>query len=202
MRGGAPKFKVEDVVFNGCRLKRVRYWVDLQTSSRILPWIALNPSGAVLSGSGLSGLTMARLAYLWGFDGVATYNLVPLAGSKPKRDVLPKITESNPIVEQQIRESHAWIAEELADSDAAIAAWGKDGRALGKQITQLLSAINSYKYRILPPMMLWCAGTNIDGTPKHAGARGRHRIPADFRPIKFDHFWIGVRRAAHCSSSP
>lgn len=30
---------------------------------------------------------------------------------------------------------------------------------------------------------LWCWGTNLDGSPKHPMARGKHRIPRDQKPI-------------------
>ena len=49
-------------------------------SPKILRWIAQNPSGSNKSGHGLSSRTMARLAYRWGFDGVATYNMCHFQG--------------------------------------------------------------------------------------------------------------------------
>ena len=49
-------------------------------SPKILPWIALNPSGSNKSGHGLSSRTMARLAYRWSFGGVATYNTCHFQG--------------------------------------------------------------------------------------------------------------------------
>lgn len=83
--GKTPPFVPKNVVENDHRLKRVRQWNDRGVETRILPWLGLNPSGFDKTGQGLSGRTMARLAHMWGFDGVATYNLLPFEGCNRRR---------------------------------------------------------------------------------------------------------------------
>jgi hypothetical protein len=67
MRDGlTPRFEpIDKFLDDGLRWKRIRQWAGDGIAAKILPWIALNPSGSNKSGHGLSGRTMARLAYRW-----------------------------------------------------------------------------------------------------------------------------------------
>lgn len=189
MRSGpVPYFEPRDELFDGERVKRVRQWSGGK-SGKILPWIGLNPSGFNKSGHGLSGTTMARLAYRWGFDGVASYNIVPFEGSNPKRDIWPRLKASGQDLEERILAAHEKTSADLKDVDALVVGWGSKGGPFGVEIErlarQLVARINSYPARAGGPVRLWHVGLNEDGAPKHAGARGKFRIPDDVRPLEF-----------------
>lgn len=189
MRSGpVPHFEPRDELYGGERVKRVRQWTGGK-DGKILPWIGLNPSGFNKSGRGLSGSTMARLAYRWGFDGVATYNIVPFEGSNPKRDIWPLLRAGGQDLDERIQDFHQKISADLKDVDALVVGWGSKSGPFGVEIVrlarQLVAQINSHSARAGVPVGLWHVGLNEDGAPKHAGARGKFRIPDDARPMEF-----------------
>ena len=129
---------------------------------------------------------MARLAHMWGFDGVATYNLLPFEGSKPKKDIWPILQKGEH--HEIVATSFEYIAKDLLNSDALVVGWGKQSGPFGIELDhlarRLVSTINKLDHR--NPIELWHVGLNSDRSPKHAGARGVYRIADDAQPTRFN----------------
>ena len=109
---------------------------------------------------------------------------MPFPGSKPERDIWPLLGKDEQ--DQQIQIAHQRTAADLKDADALVVGWGSKGGELVERLArQLVASINSHPERGCAPVRLWHVGLNKDETPKHAGARGRSRIPNDARALEF-----------------
>jgi hypothetical protein len=70
---------------------------------------------------------MAKLAFHWGFDGLATYNVLPIEGGSSSK-VIANVHRA--IVEDSVRWEDALVANfnsisrDLASADALLIAWG------------------------------------------------------------------------------
>lgn len=135
MRGTAvPTYKVFDPPSpSGRRWKRIRQW-NFPEEPMLLPWIGFNASGTPIAGSTVSlgtdsptGQTMAKLAYSWGFDGVATYNILPIEGGSSKKVIInvQKKLDTDPSEwDDALDANFRSISADLINVDALIVAWG------------------------------------------------------------------------------
>ena len=131
---------------------------------------------------------MADLAYLWGFDEIAAYNIVPFEGSNPIRDIWPRMNVDIQCGDLEIQNAHERIAGDLKNADGFVVGWGTHGVPRMANRAPREAAFKTIKLHLsreLAPARLWHVGLNKNGSPKHAGARGSPRIPENARPSEF-----------------
>lgn len=113
------------------RWKRVRQWA-FEGDPVLLPWLGFNASGSEAGDKNLNedsptGQTMVKLAYNWGFDGLATYNVLPIEGGSSKKviaNVEQKITTDPAGWDEELSANFSMLAADLATVDALVVAWG------------------------------------------------------------------------------
>ncbi len=172
-----------------------RWWAEgLPDTTRMLPWIMLNPSTA---DAHVDDPTLKRIiawSWRWGFDGLLVVNLFPYLSSKPTelREWLRWAERRDWDARDSIWANWDQAAKLLAPFDAAMAAWGSPPGPFGYE-TQLaaeglLDRCNA-PARLRNPTLhrrgvlsLFCLGETGAGDPTHPMARGRHRVPDDAVP--------------------
>ncbi|MGX5723093.1 DUF1643 domain-containing protein [Shinella zoogloeoides] len=187
MRPGAPDNALITTYYlaNGVRWKRTRQWSAFgDPTSKILPWIVLNPAGnptakhdeeqlIPLKRKG-AGWAMAVLAWRWGFDGYTAYNVLPFETKRPAD--LPAVVKlrGREIVET----THSLVASDLECTDAVIAAWGSsEQRLVAPFVCNLFKTVR--RTRRLP-LEIWCIAQNASGTPRHPS-----RISHQLMPVRY-----------------
>lgn len=175
-----PSYKVFDPLPpSGRRWKRIRQW-NFSAEPVLLPWLGFNASGTPIAGKTVSlggdsptGQTMAKLAYNWGFDGLASYNIVPIEGGSSKKVIanIQKRADTDSVEwENTLSENLSAVSADLANVDALLIAWG-DRRKV-KFFTPLLSRLFSLLDNSHPPST-WAFDRNrrhdLEKTsPRHA----------------------------------
>lgn len=171
------------------RWKRVRQWVP-SPKPILLPWIGLNASGTDSCGiiqpadDSRTGQVMCKLAHHWGFDGVATYNLVPLLGSKSDKAVAQamRCQEQSPDGwHAKVERNYELISSDLNGLDAVLLGWGSKGAK--PFIRELATTL----FHSLKRQSTWAFDVNQNGwmtTPRHAAIRGAFNFE-ECRPQPF-----------------
>lgn len=133
MRGiDVPQYRVFDPPSSSSvRWKRVRQWA-FEGDPLLLPWLGFNASGSEAGDKNLNrdsqtGRTMVKLAYTWGFDGLVTYNVLPIEGGSSKKviaNVAHEIATDPAGWDEALSANFSAIAADLAITDALVVAWG------------------------------------------------------------------------------
>lgn len=153
-----------------------------------LPWLMLNPSKANGMQEDPTLLRVMDFSWRWGFPGCILWNIFPFRTPSP-RDLAGLVVDWDQRQAWDIRDSiwgnHSTIRRELVWFDAMMVAWGSQPGALGAEVDawsdNLLEDIASER-----DVKLWCLGTTKAGDPIHPMARGKHRVPADRKPQRWE----------------
>jgi hypothetical protein len=160
------------------RYRLTRQW-DL--GKAMLPVCMLNPSTADADKDDPTIKALMRFADNWGYGGITVINLFAVRTSKPqemKRHEWPHGADNRMHIEQVLSTARH-------TSTPVLAAWGNDGAHWSRQDEEFC--------RIAKAAMvdLVCLGLTAGGFPKHPLARGKHRIPADQKPIMWRRWMEG-----------
>lgn len=129
-----------ETVISQCRQYRyslVRTWLDgWQKSEGRIAWVMLNPSTADADKDDPTVKRVIHFSKIWGFGSLVVVNLFAF------RATMPSVMKAadDPIGPDNDRH----IAEECANANRVIVAWGTNGTYLdrGKQVLEMLSNMN------------------------------------------------------------
>lgn len=187
IRPGAPDNALITTCYlaDGVRWKRTRQWSAFgDSTAKILPWIVLNPAGnptaerddgqlLPLKRKG-AGWTMSVLAWRWGFDGYAAYNVLPFETKRPADFAAVIKLQGRNLIDA----SHALIATDLECTDAILAAWGSsEQRLVAPFVCDLFKMVRRTRQQ---PLEMWCIGQNAGGTPRHPSRISHQLMPARY----------------------
>lgn len=70
-------------------------------------------------------------------------------------------------------------------SKTHVAAWGNEPVDYVRRFLQDLADASDCEWdeEEYPPVEFLCLGKTLSGAPKHPLARGKHRVPSDFKPV-------------------
>ncbi|MCG6113750.1 MAG: DUF1643 domain-containing protein [Mesorhizobium sp.] len=172
----APVPSAEDIPSANNRWARRRF-DPTKPKGLSLPWIAMNPAGNE-HGRGRTGKRIFEWSWHWGFDDCIVYNVRPF--SEPNSEVAKRSFGGR---DEEISDSHLFIADQLRDVDAVMVAWGDEQGEQKGWARQLLARINAEREI---PIATWCLSTNKSGHPKHPGARAS--VPLTKQPEE----WVSI----------
>ncbi len=182
----------EAFVEDGCRYWLKRAW----GAGPCILWIMCNPSNADSTKDDPTMLRVMEFSAAWGYGSCIVINPIPLISSTPaaalewakKIDEIKEWFVGDPICDQW--NTNIVLANQMIDAaEAHVVAWGNNIPAdfVRDWLQALAEACDSGKcgggYSGLPPIEWLCLGTTSSGAPKHPLARGKHRIPDDFKPV-------------------
>lgn len=161
--------------FSACGGYRYRLWREWSavSSSRFVGWVMLNPSFA--DAGAIDDPTIKRcinFSRSWGFDRLEVVNLYSLISSDPA--ALDSV--SDPIGPRN-GDALEYVGRY---AELIVCAWGNHpmAKARAKHVATFLGGSLGKE--------LWCLGLTKDGGPTHPLARGKHRIPDDAKPQRFE----------------
>ncbi len=130
----ADPWNHSEAVFSACRQYRYRLWRiwGVETPSRRLCMVMLNPSTADEFKNDPTVERCCRRARMWGFDRIDVVNIFALRSTDPK--ALYRCAD--PVG----KDNDAAILAAARTADLTVAAWGNHGRLAGRgqQVLQLL----------------------------------------------------------------
>lgn len=149
-----------------------------------------------LSDDSRTGQVMCKLAHHWGFDGVATYNLIPLLGSKSDKAVAQAMRckdQSPDEWQAKVSRNNGLISNDLIGSDAVLLGWGSKGAKpfVRELATTLIHGLDRKS--------TWAFDVNQNGrvaTPRHAAIRGAFSLE-DCRPQPFARSLVVLPPSVH-----
>jgi len=159
-----------------------RFWLRRAWGSGPqIGWIMLNPSRADALRDDPTLWRIMGFSLRWGYGALTVVNLYPYR--TPDVDALRRWrSNAKDVVATMFTGNATLAAHELRACDMIVAAWGN-----GADRIDTLFFIDrcDTEYRRLTGkrLRLWSIGTTADGDPKHPLARGKHRVPDDFKPV-------------------
>lgn len=188
-----PSFKPQEpilreaIVEDGCRFLLKRAW----GGGPCVLWAMCNPSNADADKDDPTMLRVMEFSSRWGFGSCVVINPIPLISSTPKEaldwiDAVGRMTYTlGEKVFEQWNTNMATCVEQILAAEMRVAAWGN---------IMPLQFVKDWWQCVVEntpdepgPEIFWhCLGTNKDGSPKHPLARGKNRVPADFKPIRWE----------------
>lgn len=193
------------LVADGCRYWLKRAW----GSGGHICWIMCNPS---LADDGKDDPTMLRVmdfSARWGYGSCVVINPIPFISSTPAEALawwkrvgqawLIEMESGRGISEARHTESKQWNANMghavrcIGEAQAHVVAWGNNlprelwNVWLQEVAEQTDDGCGGGMPDGAPPPVEWiCLGTTQSGAPKHPLARGLHRVPPEFKPIRWE----------------
>lgn len=158
---------------------RLQRWITTRDAlhdgrrERILAFVMLNPSDADAFIPDPTIHECCKRAARRGFDTVDVVNLFSFRTPYPT--ALRACERGRRGADQR---NDQVIADVTAGAELVIAAWGNDGNLDNRDL-----CVRSMLWS--RGIALHCLGTTQSGAPKHPLARGRHRIPDDFVPVRW-----------------
>jgi hypothetical protein len=182
----------EALVEDGCRFWLKRAW----GAGPMVLWAMCNPSDADGLRDDPTMLRVMEFSMAWGFGSCAVINVVPLISSTPKvaLDWAAQIEKTEPSFEVEVWDqwnSNIYHCTKLLwQAQAHVAAWGNilPERAVATWWDGIVWSPEGPDHddTDIAPFPGWlCLGKTKSGAPKHPLARGKHRVPADFKPVPF-----------------
>lgn len=182
----------EAFVEDGCRYWLKRAW----GAGPCILWIMCNPSNADSTKDDPTMLRVMEFSAAWGYGSCIVINPIPLISSTPaaalewaaKVEVMDHAVD-DPIFNQW--NTNIVLANEMIDAaEAHVVAWGNNMppdfvRGWLQALAEACDADKMHGASGLPPIEWLCLGVTASGAPKHPLARGKHRVPADFKPISW-----------------
>lgn len=168
-------------IFSPCRKYRYTLWREWATADlfegandgergnrlgQYVQFIGLNPSTADETNDDPTIRRCIDFAKRWGFGAICMTNAFAW------RDTDPEKMKSAPLpVSHFERWNDIWLRKISEGAGLIVAAWGKHGRHLNRDLTIL---------ELIPN--LHCLGINNDGTPKHPLYLGKDSLPVLYKP--------------------
>ncbi len=132
----------------------------------------LNPSTADAERNDPTIVTLMRVARAWGFGGLLVVNLFALRTSDPAT-LMRAADRVGPQNYHYLQNAIEYAREQ---GGRLLVGWGNCGDIAGRDEWFADWAVSW-------GVDLICLGTTASGAPKHPLARGKHRIPADQKPV-------------------
>lgn len=180
----------EAFISDGCRWWAKRAW----GAGDCALWCGANPSDADGARDDPSMRRMMDFSLLAGFGSLIVINAVPLISSDPGQAAAwwKRVSwdlDDGPTPEARLwqRNIDACVAQLLA-TKTRIAIWGNclPPEIIRNFLQDLADATDAdWGDDAFAPVEWLCLGTNANGSPRHPLARGKNRIPNDFKPIKW-----------------
>lgn len=135
-------------------------------------FVMLNPSTADAEVDDPTIRRCVAFARRWGYGGIVVRNLFAL------RATLPTVLRTDPA---PIGRFNDLYLRRCSAQAVTVAAWGRNGDLNGRdaQVVALLHRYGAPLYHL---------GLTKDGFPMHPLARGKHRIPDDTMPTRWEAF--------------
>lgn len=188
-----PVFKPQEPILRGALVEDgCRYWLKRAWGSGpCVLWIMCNPSDADAMRDDPTMLRVMEFSNRWGFGSCVVINPIPLISSTPKEALAwaDKVgtmdhTYSDPIW-CQWNDNMAHCVDFIMSIEMRVAAWGNIMPAdFVREWWQCVADRTPDEPG--PEIFLHCLGTNKDGSPKHPLARGKNRVPAEFKPVRWE----------------
>jgi hypothetical protein len=149
--------------------------VDRRGEDRVITFVMLNPSTADAFGNDKTIDRCIAFTQRLGADTLEAVNLFPLTATDPAE--LRKAGSAQYAGDGATNDR--FIRATVARALMTVAAWGNHGRLYDRAELALREggALHSVELHHL--------GLTENGYPKHPSARGKHRIPDDFVPVRY-----------------
>lgn len=184
--------KREALVEDGCRYWLKRAW----GAGPLILWAMCNPSDADATRDDPTMLRVMEFSLRWGFGSCVVVNLVPVISSTPAAAVnWAKEVRRSDFYKYQNPEWTDYVEnlghclDMIKAATTHVAAWGnilppdfaRDWLQSIAESDDEFGGIEDDRQ----PVEWVCLGMTQSGAPKHPLARGKHRVPADFRAVPF-----------------
>lgn len=174
-----------------CRFWLKRAW----GAGPLIAWVMCNPSTADAERDDPTMRRVIEFSLAWGYGSCVVINIIPFISSAPaqalawakRADIwMPHGDPPTPEWDQW-RENISICVEQINAAKAHIVAWGNEPAGYSRLWLQDIAEASGADFDDEHPEPIdWlCLGTTMSGAPKHPLARGQHRVPADFKPIKW-----------------
>lgn len=184
------------LVIDGCRYWLKRAW----GGGGNVCWVMCNPSTADDAKDDPTMLRVMEFSAAWGFGSCTVINPIPLISSTPAAAIAwakraQKISMCLDHIEPERRQWFLNIChsvEQMNTASAHVAAWGNNmpeeiWRAWMQDVAEATDGgrDGGMDDGDPPPIEWLCLGTTNSGAPKHPLARGKHRVPAGAKPVRW-----------------
>lgn len=159
-----------------------RFWLRRAWGSGpTLGWIMLNPSTADETRDDPTLWRIMGFSLRWGYGALVVVNVYPFRS--PSIEELHRWrSKQNDAVTTMFTGNASLAAHELRRCDDVVAAWG-DGADRIDTLFFLKMLDDEHRRLTGKRARMLSLGTTAAGSPKHPLARGKSRVPDDFKPV-------------------